>query len=294
MSQTFFRSKVVAITGAGSGIGRALAQAVVARGGHVALSDVSASTLAETVALIEAEAKARDLRVTSRVVDVADSAAVDAWADGIVREHGRVHVVVNNAGVALAGTVAALSREDYEWIMGVNFWGVMHGTKAFLPRIEISGGGAVVNVSSVFGMTAQPLMSGYNASKFAVRGFTESLQQELEITGSNVRAVVVFPGGIKTNIARSARMSDSVSMVTGKGIEASQRGFEKAFSTTPETAAKTILDGVAAGRRRVLIGADARVFDIVARLAPVGYQRVIGLVMRPRSRPKPPSGRDES
>jgi short-subunit dehydrogenase len=279
MSQTFYRSKVVAITGAGSGIGRALAQAVIARGGHVALSDVSASTLAETVSMIEGDAKARDLKVTSRVVDVADRASVDAWAEAVAHEHGGVHVIVNNAGVALAGTVADLGIDDYAWIMGVNFWGVVHGTKAFLPRIEASGGGVVVNVSSVFGMTAQPLMSGYNASKFAVRGFTESLQQELEITSSPVRAVVVFPGGIKTNIARSARMSVSVTKVTGKGIESSRRGFEKAFVTTPETAAKTILDGVAAGKKRVLIGADARVFDIVARVAPVGYQRVIGLVM---------------
>jgi len=280
MSQSFYRSKVVAITGAGSGIGRALAQAVVQRGGHVALSDVSSATLAETVSLVEEIARDRDVRVTSRVVDVADREAVEAWADEVVRDHGRVNVVVNNAGVALAGTVSELSFADYEWIMGVNFWGVVHGTKSFLPRIEAAGGGVVVNVSSVFGMTAQPLMSGYNASKFAVRGFTESLQQELELTGSTARAMVVFPGGIKTNIARSARMLDSVTKITGKDVAASQRGFEKAFVTTPETAAKNILDGAAAGHKRVLIGADARVFDVVSRLAPVGYQRMIGLVMR--------------
>ena len=133
-----------------------------------------------------------------------------AWADAVVADHGRANLVFNNAGVALSGTVASLSTEDYRWIMGVNFWGVVHGTKAFLPHLEASGEGHVVNISSVFGLTAQPLMSGYNASKYAVRGFTESLRQDLELTGSCVSATCVHPGGIKTNIARAARVDASV------------------------------------------------------------------------------------
>ena len=175
--------KVAAVTGAGSGIGRALALELAGRGCRLALSDVDAAGLAETERLLDGRARA----LTLSVVDVADEAAVLGWADQVVADHGRANLVVNNAGVALSGTVAALSTDDYRWIMGINFWGVVHGTKAFLPHLEASGEGHVVNISSVFGLTAQPLMSGYNASKYAVRGFTESLRQDLDLTGARRR-----------------------------------------------------------------------------------------------------------
>lgn len=270
--------KVAAVTGAGSGIGRALALHLADQGCRLALSDVSADGLAETERLLSGRARV----VTTAVVDVADEEAVGAWADAVVADHGRANLVVNNAGVALSGTVMSLSTDDYRWIMGINFWGVVHGTKAFLPHLEASGEGHVVNISSVFGLTAQPLMSGYNASKFAVRGFTESLRQDLELTGSRVSATCVHPGGIKTNIARSARVDGSVAGATGKPSDAATKEFEKSFITTPARAAEVIVEGVRKNKRRVLIGPDARVFDAMARLAPTGYQRLITGVVRSR------------
>lgn len=278
-----FQSKVAAITGAGSGIGRALAENLAAAGCNLALSDVNAQSLDETVRALSA----KGVKVTRRVLDVADRDAVFAWADEVVRDHGSVNLVFNNAGVALSGTVDGLSVEDYEWIMNINFWGVLYGTKAFLPHLEASGEGHVVNISSVFGLTAQPLMSGYNASKYAVRGFTESLRQDLDLLDSRVSATCVHPGGIKTNIAKSARMSASVSEATGKPAADAMREFENLFMTTPDSAAKTILAGVRANRRRVLIGADARFFDWIVRLAPTGYQRVFTGAVRLRSNRKP-------
>lgn len=270
--------KVAAVTGAGSGIGRALALHLADQGCRLALSDVSAEGLAETERLLAGRARA----VTTAVVDVADEAAVTGWAEQVVADHGRANLVVNNAGVALSGTVMSLSTADYRWIMDINFWGVVHGTKAFLPHLEASGEGHVVNISSVFGLTAQPLMSGYNASKYAVRGFTESLRQDLELTRSCVSATCVHPGGIKTNIARAARVHASVAGATGSSTEAATREFERSFITTPAKAAEVIVDGVRKDRRRVLIGPDARMFDAMARLAPAGYQRLITGVVRSR------------
>ncbi len=271
--------KVAAVTGAGSGIGRALALRLADAGCRLALSDVDPTGLTETERLLTGRARA----VTTHVVDVADEAAVLTWADTVVTDHGRANLVFNNAGVALSGTVASISTDDYRWIMGVNFWGVVHGTKAFLPHLEASGEGHVVNISSVFGLTAQPLMSGYNASKYAVRGFTESLRQDLELTGSCVSATCVHPGGIKTNIARAARMDPSVATATGKPSDAASREFEKAFITTPARAADVIVGAVQKNKRRALIGPDARVLDAMVRIAPTGYQRLITGVVRSRA-----------
>ncbi|MDX1451623.1 MAG: SDR family NAD(P)-dependent oxidoreductase [Oleiphilaceae bacterium] len=261
-------NKVAAITGAGSGIGRALALNLAQQGCHLALSDVNKNGLTETVN----EARGYGVEVSYRVLDVAKREDVYAWADEVVAEHGKVNLIFNNAGVALSGTVDALSIEDYEWIMDINFWGVIYGTKAFLPHLEAAGEGHIVNISSVFGLTSQPLMSGYNASKFAVRGFTESLRQDLELTGSRVSCTCVHPGGIKTNIARDARVSDSVAAVTGASIDSTLAEFEKMFIHTPDSAAKVILNAVKKNKRRVLIGADARIFDGLARVLPTGYQ----------------------
>jgi NAD(P)-dependent dehydrogenase (short-subunit alcohol dehydrogenase family) len=268
--------RVAAVTGAGSGIGRALALALAAEGCHLALADLNSGGLAETVAA----AQARGVTVTSTTLDVSDEAAMYAWADAVVAEHGKVNLIFNNAGVALSGTVAALSLEDYRWIMGINFWGVLYGTKAFMPHLEASGEGHVINISSVFGLTAQPLMSGYNASKYAVRGLTESLRQELDLGGSVVSATCVHPGGIKTNVAKSARTDPSVTTLTGQTEEQAQKEFERLFITTPEKAAQVILAGVKRDARRVLIGPDARVFDLMPRVAPAGYQRLVVGSMR--------------
>ncbi len=275
-----FKNKVAAITGAGSGIGRALAVNLAKQGCDLALSDVNKNGLSETVN----EARGQGVNVSYQLLDVAKRDDVYAWADQVVTEHGCVNLIFNNAGVALSGTVEALSIEDYEWIMDINFWGVLYGTKAFLPHLEASGDGHIINISSVFGLTSQPLMSGYNASKFAVRGFTESLRQDLEITGSSVSSTCVHPGGIKTNIARDARISDSVAEVTGSSLEATMAEYEKLFIHTPDSAAKVILDGVKKNKRRVLIGADARVYDGLARIMPSGYQKLITKAISWRSK----------
>ena len=196
-----FRDKVAAITGAASGIGRALAQDLAGRGTHLALCDIDEIGLAETVALCEG----LGIKVTSQRVDVADRDAVFAWADQVVADHGKVNLVFNNAGVALGATIEAMSYEDFEWLMNINFWGVVHGTKAFLPHLKAAGEGHIVNVSSVFGLISIPSQSAYNAAKFGVRGFTDALRMELEVERCDVSSTTIHPGGIKTNIARNAR-----------------------------------------------------------------------------------------
>jgi NAD(P)-dependent dehydrogenase (short-subunit alcohol dehydrogenase family) len=264
-----FDGRVAAITGAGSGIGRALAGDLAGRGAHLALSDVDEVGLAETVARCEGAG----VKVTSQLVDVADRDAVFAWADQVVADHGKVNLVVNNAGVALGATVEGMSYEDLEWLMGINFWGVVHGTKAFLPHLRASGEGHVVNLSSVFGLISVPSQSAYNAAKFAVRGFTDSLRMELEIEGSCVSATTVHPGGVRTNIARKARIDPSVEALGGAADTGEE--FDKIARTTPESAARQILAAVQKDRRRALIGHDATLIDLISRL-PVGlYQRVV-------------------
>jgi short-subunit dehydrogenase len=275
-----YKNRVAAITGAGSGIGQALALNLAQQGSHLALSDIDKKGLAETVAQL----KPFNVRVTSQVLDVSKKDAVYEWADKVVEDHGSVNMIFNNAGVALSGTVDSLSIEDYEWIMGINFWGVIYGTKAFLPYLEKFGEGHVVNISSVFGLTSQPLMSGYNASKFAVRGFTESLRQDLEVTNSHVTTTCVHPGGIKTNIAKSSRMDKSAEKVMGSSKADSLVEFERMFIHTPDSAAKAILKGVKNNARRVLIGADARLLDGMARVFPTGYQWVLTKAVKWRSK----------
>jgi NAD(P)-dependent dehydrogenase (short-subunit alcohol dehydrogenase family) len=265
-----FDGRVAAITGAGSGIGRALARQLAASGAHLALSDIDDTGLAETVALCEGSA----IKVTSAHLDVADRAAVYAWADAVVADHGRVNLIFNNAGVALASTVESMTYEDIDWLMGINFWGVVYGTKAFLPHLRAAGEGHVVNLSSVFGLLAIPSQSAYNAAKFAVRGFTDALRVELDIERCGVSCTTVHPGGIKTNIAKSARVDPSVRALAGDP-EKARRDFEKSFITTPEKAARQILVAVRQDKRRALVGPDAKLIDLASRLPAGIYQRVI-------------------
>jgi short-subunit dehydrogenase len=268
--------KVAAVTGAGSGIGRALAINLAQQGCNVALSDVNEAGLAETAELL----KQYPVKITTQKLDVSDKDAFYAWADQVVADHGKANLVFNNAGVALAGTVGDLSIEDYKWIMDINFYGVLYGTKAFLPHMENAGEGHIVNISSIFGLASQPLMSGYNASKFAVRGLTESLRQDLDIAGSCVSTTCVHPGGIKTNIAQSTRFNENSSAITGADADASKADFERLFITTPDKAAKTIINGVKKNKRRVLIGPDAIAFDLMVRTMGSWYQKVIVGVMK--------------
>jgi len=264
-----FENKVAAITGAGSGIGRALAVELGRQKCDVALSDVDEQGLLETVEQV----RGLGVHVTSQRVDVADREAVHAWADQVVNEHGKANLIFNNAGVALASTVEGMSYGDFEWLMDVNFWGVVYGTKVFLPHLKASGDGHIINVSSVFGLAGIPSQSAYNSAKFAVRGFTESLRQELDMMSYGVSASSVHPGGIKTGIARSSRIDRSVRDLGISDTDSRER-FEKTFITGADKAARVILDGVRRNQRRILVGPDARVFDWVVRLLPSTYQRI--------------------
>lgn len=267
-----FENKVAAITGAASGIGRALAYTLARQGCQLALSDVDTLGLAETAE----QARKLGVQVSAHPVNVADREAMQTWAAQVVAEHGRVNAIFNNAGVAQGGTVEGNDYADYEWVMSINFWGVVNGTKAFLPHLKASGQGHVVNISSLFGLFAQPGMSAYNASKFAVRGFTESLRQELDMADCGVSASCVHPGGIRTNIAMTARMNASLSSVTGQEADkARQRFHDQLLRTTPEKAAQVIIKGVLANKRRILIGPDAYILDTLQRLWPAFHQRLV-------------------
>jgi NAD(P)-dependent dehydrogenase (short-subunit alcohol dehydrogenase family) len=261
--------KVAVVTGAGSGIGRALAHQLAAKGCKVAIADINEANLQETAAGLTSEVFAQKL-------DVADRAAFYAFAEAVQQKFGTVHVVVNNAGVAVSETIADLEYKDFEWLMNINFWGVVYGTKAFLPMLTAQNEGAIVNVSSVFGIIAVPAQGAYNAAKFAVRGFTECLRHELEGSGSNVKSICVHPGGIKTNIVRNARTFKSFDGETDK--QKMVRQFDAGAQTTPEKAAATIINGIEKGKPRVLIGSDAHVIDWIQRLMPVRYWKVLGRI----------------
>ncbi|WP_134767217.1 SDR family NAD(P)-dependent oxidoreductase [Nocardioides sp. 1609] len=259
--------KVVVITGAGSGIGRALALHTAAKGSLLALSDVDEAGLAETVRLVEA---AGVTRVRSDRLDVADRDAFARYALDVVQDLGRVNVVVNNAGVALAGDLTDLEYGDMDWIMGINFWGVVHGTKEFLPHLIASGDGHVVNLSSLFGLISMPGQSMYNASKYAVRGMTEALREEMLVAGHPVGVTAVHPGGIKTAIARNARYSAK------EDGDASARLFDKKLARmTPEKAAAVIVRGIERNQARVLVGIDAHALHHLAKLTGSRYQDIV-------------------
>ena len=264
-----FKNKVAAVTGAGSGIGQAIAIALAKQGCHLALSDFSETGLAKTVELLAPYS----VKVTTQKVDVAKRDEVATWAKAVVDEHGQVNLIFNNAGVAIGSTAEGVSYEDLEWLIGINFWGVVYGTKEFLPYLKQSGDGHIINISSMFGLTAQPTQIAYNASKFAVRGFTESLRQELDMQNAGVSATCVHPGGIRTNIAKAARMNNSVQSL-GMDPLKSQDAFDKLLRTPADDAAQQILEAVRKDRRRLLIGADAKAVDVIQRILPQGYQKI--------------------
>ena len=259
--------KVAVITGAGSGIGRALALDLARRGSLLALSDVDEAGLAETVSLAT---RAAASRVHSRRLDVADRDAFGRYALDVVQEFGHVNVMINNAGVALAGDLEDLDYGDIDWIVGVNFWGVVHGTKEFLPHLIASGDGHIVNLSSLFGLVSMPGQSMYNATKYAVRGMTEALREEMLIAGYPVGVTAVHPGGIKTAIARNARVSAKESK------EQTAELFDRKLARmAPERAAEIIVQGILKNRARVLVGLDAHAVHHAAKLLGSRYQDVV-------------------
>lgn len=267
---TSIPGKVAVVTGAGSGIGRALAVELARRGAKVAISDVDLEGLAETETLVQAvggDVKADRLDVSQREL-------VEVYAQEVKEHFGVVNLVFNNAGIAFTGEIEKMSYKDIDRVMDVDFWGVVAGTKAFLPYLIESGDGHVVNVSSVFGLFSMPTQSAYNAAKFAVRGFTESLRQEMKADKRPVQVTCVHPGGIKTNIARNAEATED------RNAADLAKSFDKIARTSPEKAAQVILKGVERNKARVLIGADAFVLDKAIRLLGPAYQTVFALAGR--------------
>ncbi|WP_203299057.1 SDR family NAD(P)-dependent oxidoreductase [Marinobacter sediminum] len=256
-------NKVAVITGAGSGIGRALAKALAARGCRLALSDVNETGLAETMAEL------KDAEVRSYRLDVSDRDAIYAHAESVAADFGQVNLVINNAGVALSASIREMTDEDFKWVMDIDFWGVAHGTRAFLPHLIASGDGHVVNISSVFGLIGVPKQSAYNAAKFAVRGFTEALRQEMKLEEQPVAVSCVHPGGIRTNIANAARMGKS------ENAAAQRKGFDKMAMTTPEKAAAIIVKGILKDESRILVGPDAWGIEAINRLLGAAYQPLV-------------------
>jgi NADP-dependent 3-hydroxy acid dehydrogenase YdfG len=259
------------VSGAASGIGRAMAQRLAAHSCPVAIVDWDTEGLTQTAASIAGPVLARQLDVRDREAQMAFAAEVKEWAP---RPLG---LVFNNAGVATSQSIADGSIEDDEWVLDVNLQGVINGVRAFLPILLAQDAGVIVNTSSVFGLVGMPYQSAYCTSKFAVRGFTDSLRQELRGTG--VRAATVHPGGIKTNIARNARFHAHPG-APGMTHDQATELFEKMAPTTPERAAEIIHRGVRAGKSRILVGPDAYVFDALARLTPTRYYDLIDLVRR--------------
>ena len=272
-----FAGRVAAVTGAGSGIGQALALELARSGASVAISDVDTEGLAQT----EEQLKAIGAPVRSDRLDVTEREAFQIYADQINKHFGKVNQIYNNAGIAFTGDVEITAFKEIERVMDGDFWGVVNGTKAFLPHLIASGDGHIVNVSSLFGLMSMPGQAAYNSAKFAVRGFTEALRQELVLNRDPVKVTSVHPGGIKTAIARNG--------LTAEGVdpEAQYRFFDKRLaSTTPQRAAEIILEAVRKNKARVLVGQDAVVLDLIVRITGSGYQRLFAPVL---GRMKPPS-----
>ena len=274
---TNVKGKVAVVTGAASGIGRALACELGRRGALLAISDVDEVGLAETARQV----RLVGAKVHEQRLDVTDRGAVLAYADTVAAEFGVVNLIFNNAGIAFTGDIADMTFEQIERVVDVDFWGVVNGTKAFLPHLIASGDGHVVNVSSLFGILAVPGQGAYNAAKFAVRGFTEALRQEMIAAGHPVKVTCVHPGGIQTAIARNA------GAVEGQDQRALAEFFDhKLAKTSSEAAAKSILRSVSVNAPRALVGYDAKFLDLLVRLVGARYQRLLALGAK-RTQPAP-------
>lgn len=263
-----FKEKVVAITGASSGIGRALAQRLAREGAILALSDVNVQGLNETLRLLPPDSVAK-----SYVVDVSSRDAVFDYAAAVKRDFGAAHMVINNAGIAVFGTIANISIEEIDQVLRVNLWGVIYGTKAFLPIMLEQREGRIVNISSVFGFVGTPAQGAYHIAKFGVRGFTETLWQELE--GSGVSAVCVHPGGIRTSIVESTRFAAHAGAFERMVL----RAAEKLLTGSPEDCADGIVEGLKKGHPRILVGPGARMLHLISRLFPDSYGQILSKKM---------------
>jgi short-subunit dehydrogenase len=267
---TAIRGAAAAVTGAASGIGRALALELAARGCDLALADRDEAGLQAVAAEI---AKTGATKVTVHGVDVGEPSQIEAFAQSAIAAHANLNIVVNNAGVALMGTFGEVDQAQMEWLVNINFWGVVHGTRAFLPHLSRQREAHIVNLSSIFGIIAPPGQTAYAAAKFAVRGFSESLRHELQMAASPVRLSVVHPGGIATNIARNSR-SGSGMTDNARRAQSIER-FDAVAKTTPAAAALRIIEGIEKNQPRILIGNDARFMDLLQRFRPATYWAVL-------------------
>jgi short-subunit dehydrogenase len=265
---TEIRGAAAAVTGAASGIGRALALELAARGADLALADRDEAGLASVAAEIGSRRK-----VTTHRVDVGERADITAFAHAAVTAHPSLNILINNAGVALMGAFGEIDPSQMEWLMNINFWGTVHATRAFLPHLATRPEGHIVNLSSIFGIIGPPGQTAYSASKFAVRGFSESLRHELQMAASPVRLSLVHPGGVATNIARNSRVG-SLMTDNGRRLEAIER-FDRIAKTTPAAAARRITAGIEKNEPRILIGSDARLMDLLQRFRPATYWAVL-------------------
>jgi len=264
------RDRVAVVTGAAGGIGRGVALALARRGCHLALADVDAAGLGTTAA----EAEALGVRASRHALDVTDRVAVAALPAAVREAHGRIDVLVNNAGVALGGTFEQVSEADFDWLMAINFDAVVRMTRAFLPLLHVSDDARIVNISSVYGLVSPPGQTAYSASKFAVRGFSNALRHELD--GTRIGVTVVHPGGVATAIARSARAPAGVAP---EEIALRRAASEKMLRMPPARAGEIIVRAVERRRARVLVGGDAVVVALIERLAPVRYWRLLGRML---------------
>jgi short-subunit dehydrogenase len=263
---TAIRGAAAAVTGAASGIGRALALELAARGCDVALADRDDAGLATLAAEIS---HVHSQKVTVHRVDVGEPRQIEEFAQAAIADHPGLNIVINNAGVALMGQFDEIDQAQMDWLMNINFWGVVHGTRAFLPHLNGQREAHIVNLSSIFGIIAPPGQTAYAAAKFAVRGFSEALRHELAAAASPVRLSVVHPGGIATNIARNSRTG--VGMTDNARRAQSIEQFESSARTTPQAAALRIIHGIENNQPRILIGNDARLMDLLQRIRPATY-----------------------
>jgi short-subunit dehydrogenase len=261
---TAMRGTAAAVTGAAGGIGRALALELAARGADLALADRDEAGLASVAAEIGAKQK-----VTTHRIDVGEPADIQAFAQAAIAAHPSLNILINNAGVALMGQFCEIDQSQMEWLMNINFWGTVHATRAFLPHLSTRPEAHIVNLSSIFGIIAPPGQTAYCASKFAVRGFSESLRHELQMANSPVRLSVVHPGGVATNIARNARTGNLMTD-NARRAEAIDR-FDKVATKSPGAAAARIMHGIERNEPRILIGSDARFMDLLQRFRPAAY-----------------------
>lgn len=264
-----FTDRVAVVTGAASGIGQAVAVALAAKGCDLALADIDTEGLAHTATRVEGLGR----RATTHRVDVSELAQMEAFAAEVEREHGRTDIVVNNAGVTVASSFEAQSLEDFAWVVGINLWGVVYGCKLFMPMLRRQDEAYVVNLSSMFGLVGMPHQTSYCATKFAVRGFSESLAVELADT--TVRVLSVHPGGIRTNIARSARYRGEAAQTRDKTV-----GFFDKMPTSPETAAARIVAAMERNAERLLITPEAHAVDVIKRLFPAVPSRWVAWVQK--------------